>query len=100
MPATLRFREYRSERELCDIDAAVRKPGELVLGTGHPQGGNAISRVRGQGRGVVRPDFRVYGFDNLYVCDASVFPGPTTVNPQITVMTMAHYAASRIAAES
>jgi choline dehydrogenase-like flavoprotein len=47
-------------------------------------------------RGVVGPDFRVHGFDNLYVCDASVFPSSLTVNPQLTVMALAHYAAARI----
>jgi choline dehydrogenase-like flavoprotein len=91
---------FEKEQDLPRLAKLVKTDRDIIIGTGHPQGGNAISRVRGQGRGVVRPDFRVYGFDNLYVCDASVFPGPTTVNPQITVMTMAHYAASRIAAES
>ena len=42
------------------------------------------------------PDFRVHGYDDLYVCDASVFPTSLTVNPQLTVMALAHYAAQRI----
>ena len=72
---------------------------DILLGTGHPQGGNRISKTRGKdgmSGGVVDPSFKVYGTDNLYVCDASVFPGATTVNPQLTVMTMAHYAAGLI----
>jgi choline dehydrogenase-like flavoprotein len=46
----------------------------------------------------VDPDFRVHGYSNLYVCDASVFPSSVTVNPQLTVMALADYAAPRIAA--
>ncbi|MBI2535953.1 MAG: GMC family oxidoreductase, partial [Gemmatimonadetes bacterium] len=69
-------------------------PAYITLGTGHPQGGNALSAD--PERGVVGPDFRVHGFGNLCVCDASVFPSSVTVNPQLTVMSLAHYAARRI----
>lgn len=69
-------------------------PSYIALGTGHPQGGNALSTD--PKRGVVGPDFRVHGYDNLYVCDASVFPSSLTVNPQLTIMSLAHYAASVI----
>jgi choline dehydrogenase-like flavoprotein len=82
-----------------DLRKLVKDERDILLGTGHPQGGNRISKMRGKdGRsgGVVDPSFKVYGTDNLYVCDASVFPGATTVNPQLTVMTMAHYAAGLI----
>jgi choline dehydrogenase-like flavoprotein len=41
--------------------------------------------------------FRVNGFENLFVCDASVFPSPITVNPQLTVMALARYAADDVA---
>jgi choline dehydrogenase-like flavoprotein len=44
----------------------------------------------------VDESFRVHGYDNLYVCDASVFPGSVQVNPQMTVMSLARYAATRI----
>ena len=76
------------------IDEIVADPSYITLGTGHPQGGNALSKD--PRRGVVGPDFRVHGYGNLYVCDASVFPSSLTVNPQLTVMSLAHYAASRI----
>lgn len=87
--------EFRSVEELDRLDAICQDPDYISLGTGHPQGGNAISRDRK--RGVVDDEFRVHGFDNLHVCDASVFPTSLTVNPQLTVMALAHYAAPRVA---
>jgi choline dehydrogenase-like flavoprotein len=42
---------------------------------------------------VVDPEFRVWGFDNLFVCDASVFPTSLGVNPQVPIMALADYAA-------
>ncbi|GAB4438869.1 MAG: hypothetical protein Kow00120_06630 [Anaerolineae bacterium] len=90
---------YTSEGDLDHLRDLVKDDRDILLGTGHPQGGNAISKVRGVDGargGVVAPDFRVHGFSNLYVCDASVFPSATTVNPQLSVMTMAHYAAGLI----
>ena len=47
-------------------------------------------------KGVVDPSFRVYGAMNVHVCDASVFPSSITVNPQLTVMALAAYAADEI----
>ncbi|HLF24900.1 MAG TPA: GMC family oxidoreductase [Anaerolineae bacterium] len=90
---------YRSEGELEKLRSLVSDERDILLGTGHPQGGNALSATRGRNGktgGVVGPNFKVYGYDNLYVCDASIFPSATTVNPQLTVMTLAHYAASFI----
>ena len=68
----------------------LRKPGDLTLNSSHPQGGNPMSDNRRIG--VIGSDFRVHGFRNLYVCDASVFPTSIRVNPQLTIMAMADYA--------
>jgi choline dehydrogenase-like flavoprotein len=73
----------------------VLNADNITLGTGHPQGGNPIGLT--PKTSVVDPDFKVHGYENLHVCDASVFPSSLTVNPQLTVMGMAHYAAKRIA---
>src|SRR5947209_2758849 len=94
MPATFMYHELRTAQELqaLEIGALVRDATDISVNTGHPQGGNPISRD--PARGVVDPTLRVHGFDNLHVCDASVFPTAITVNPQLTVMALAHYAAS------
>ncbi len=94
MANTWGYDVFTSPKELDRLDRIVLDPSYIALGTGHPQGGNALSTD--PRRGVVGPDFRVHGYDNLYVCDASVFPSSLTVNPQLTVMSLAHYAAAGI----
>ena len=89
MPATFAWREYFRAGDLDDLERAVRDPGDLLMTSAHPQGGNALGDV-------VDEDFRVRGFKNLYLCDASVFPTSVHVNPQLTVMGLAEYAAKRI----
>jgi choline dehydrogenase-like flavoprotein len=81
---------------LRDAGRYVRDASDLSVGTGHPQGGNVMSGD--PKRGVVGPGCRVHGFENLFVCDASVFPAATTVNPQLTLMAVANMAAPGIAA--
>lgn len=90
---------FESEDDLQNLHTLVKTERDILIGTGHPQGGNRISKNRGRNGiegGVIDPDFKVYGMKNLYVCDASVHPTATTVNPQLTVMTLAHYASQRI----
>jgi choline dehydrogenase-like flavoprotein len=95
MPATFRYRELNGR----DLESLRRGPGGIVgdasdisVNTGHPQGGNPMSRRRALG--VVDERFCVHDYDNLHVCDSSVFPSAITVNPQLTVMALAHLAGS------
>jgi choline dehydrogenase-like flavoprotein len=71
---------------------------DFVMNTAHPQGGNLMAGDGSPHRGarVVDGSFRVLGFDNLYVADASVFPTSVTVNPQWTIMAMSSLASARI----
>ena len=91
---TWKYKEYETVEELDEIIDIVMNTDDLAIGTGHPQGGNAISSY--PWKGVIGPDFRVHGYDNLYVCDASIFPEALGVNPQLSVMAFAHYASSFI----
>jgi choline dehydrogenase-like flavoprotein len=95
MPSTFRFHAFSDEGQIDQLDEYVKHRHYLSIGSGHPQGGNALSGD--PGKGVVDPTFRVHGFENLFVCDASVFPTATTVNPQLTVMALAEYAAPGMA---
>jgi hypothetical protein len=65
-----------------------------MLGSAHPQGGNRMGND--PKTCVVDSNCLVYGFKNLFVCDASVFPTAVGVNPQLTVMSLATIMAGRI----
>jgi choline dehydrogenase-like flavoprotein len=95
MPATYDWIALPKGRDdLLDRLDTIRDGTDILLSTSHPQGGNAIGRA--EKGGVVDDCFRVYGFGNLYVCDASVFPSGIHVQPQLTVMAMADYGATKI----
>ena len=46
-------------------------------------------RMADDGSGVVDDDLRVLGYDNLYVCDNSVFPSSPAANPTLTLAALA-----------
>ncbi|MBI3639348.1 MAG: GMC family oxidoreductase [Thaumarchaeota archaeon] len=84
-----------SEDDISKLEQAVRNnPHALMLGSAHPQGGNKIGS--GIKNGIVDSDCKVFDFKNLYVCDASVFPVPLGVNPQLTIMALATITANKI----
>jgi choline dehydrogenase-like flavoprotein len=95
-PSAYEHLELASEGDLDLLDERITRPDDLSLGSAHPQGGNAMSED--DGRGVVGMDFRVHGYDNLFVADASVFPTNIWANCQATVMAMSHHAAGFVAA--
>ncbi|MEA2170285.1 MAG: hypothetical protein QOF76_3585, partial [Solirubrobacteraceae bacterium] len=95
MAPTFTYTEARHPDEIDAFVASVRDD-DLLINTAHPQGGNAIST--NPDRGVVGNDLRVHGTDNVFVCDASVFPSSITLNPQLTVMALADYAVDPVAA--
>ena len=95
LPSTFRMMEIRSRGDLDRIHEEIGDHSDLSVNSAHPQGGNPMSE---EGlKGVVDPSLRVYGTTNVHVCDASVFPSSITVNPQLTVMALAEYAADGIA---
>ena len=71
---------------------------DLFLGTAHPQGGNLMAGKNSKFKAsrVVDEDFKVVGFDNIFVADASLFPKSITVNPQWTIMAMSSLAVKSV----
>ena len=60
---------------------------DLFLYASHPMG---TCRMGGDpDTSVVDPTGRVWGWDNLRVADASIFPTSLGVNPQVTTTAMA-----------
>lgn len=96
MPNSFSYYEFKDRSDLRRLKELIKDSSDITLGTGHPQGGNVMSA--NESRGVIDPEFKVYGYDNLFVCDASVFPSSVGVNPQVTVMTLADYAVPFVAA--
>merc|ERR1712190_598234 len=64
---------------------------DMVISSYHYFGSASFGAV------VEGSDFNVIGTSNLHVVDASIFPNPTRVNPQGTIMAMGHYIGTRLA---
>ena len=87
--------EIGTKADIAKLKDAIRNnPDGLMLGSAHPQGGNRMGE--NEKECVVDSNCKVFGFDNLYVCDASVFPTALGVNPQLTVMALATITANKI----
>jgi len=48
-------------------------------------------------RAPVDPNAKVRGVEGLYVCDATLCPSPTAVNPQATIMALSDLVSGRVA---
>lgn len=77
------------------VDATEHAPVNHWLGS--CKLGTDDGRVN-DGTAVVDPDTKVYGMDNLFVVDGSIFPGLTTANPSAMIVIAAEQAAVRILA--
>jgi choline dehydrogenase-like flavoprotein len=84
--------EYRIEflERMRSIGTA---PNRQIIFSAHQMGTAAMGTLREHS--VVDPSGRVWGYENLLVADASVFPQSSGANPMLTIMAMA----SRIAAQ-
>ena len=69
---------------------------DLTLMAFHPLG--TARAHRHPARGVVDQDLKLHGLEGLYVSDASVIPTALGVNPQITIMALAHRLGRRLLA--
>jgi choline dehydrogenase-like flavoprotein len=89
LPEILRQRE-----EAGLVERGPTDPRCYALATSHLFGTCRIGSD--PSRSVVSPEFRVRGYDALYVADASLFPTATGVNPQHAIMALARIAAQRL----
>ena len=77
----------RAIKRVEDIEDAVRDDipaRDLYLYASHPM--STVPMGSDPSRAAIDPDGRVYGWDNLFVADASVFPTSLGVNPQVSTM--------------
>lgn len=69
-----------------------------IPSTAHLLGGAAIGRDSESG--VIDKYHRVYGYQNMLVCDGSAVPANPGVNPSLTITAMTEWAMSNIPAKT
>jgi choline dehydrogenase-like flavoprotein len=82
------------EEDLELIDKRGAGLGALLMASAHPQGGNRMGEDKSAS--VVNSYCESHEIENLFICDASVFPTAVGVNPQYTVMAIATLTADYI----
>ncbi len=70
---------------------------DLILYSDHTSGGNEFGADAS--RGVTDEKGRVFGTENVYVADSSLFPAAPGVNPSWTIMALARHVATGIVNE-
>ena len=88
---TIIEREDEIESKIPDDSAGQAK---LLVLSAHPQGGNVMGEDTSNS--VVNSYCKSHEIDNLYVCDASVFPTSVGINPQLTVLMLATIASENM----
>jgi len=71
-----------------DISADYKEWKSLLSDVNHHMGGLRISND--QTTGVVDPDLKVWGIENLYVASAAVFPTSSHSNPTLTLLALCY----------
>jgi len=87
-----RFRAWLEE-----LKRIGNKPPAGSFPSAHQMGSNRMSATAKDG--VVDVKGRVWGTENLYVSDASVFPSASGVNPMVTNMAISDWISNNIAKE-
>jgi len=78
------------------LDLSGLKPSDVHWTAFHPLGTCRIGDAAADG--VVDARGRVHGQDRIHVCDGSVLPASTQVNPQLAIMAVARHVASELTA--
>ncbi len=92
------LRPPRIEREADLKKVEMMKFGydDLLLYSDHTSGGNPLGA--NERIGVTDPSGRVFGTENLYVSDSSLFPSAAGINPSWTIMALSRRVALGLAA--
>lgn len=78
------FETIRSLKELEKLKETTIKPWQIKISAHHPLG--TCRMGSSPQNSVVSPEGKVWGRENLYVCDGSTIPGPLGINPQVTII--------------
>ena len=96
IPVANRFAEWLAERTGGIAQSSLMEAVANIPTTAHILGGAVIGADRS--RGVVDARQRVFGYENLLVCDGSAIPANVGVNPSLTITALAEHAMSHVPA--
>src|SRR5262245_17989129 len=91
----LRPPKIERESDLKQIEKMKFGYDDLLLYSDHTSGGNPYGKDAG--RGVVDARGKLFGSENLYVADSSLFPTASGINPSWTIMALSHRVSSQLA---
>jgi cholesterol oxidase len=89
------FAEWLAERTGGIAQSSIMEAAANIPSTAHILGGAVIGAD--PGAGVVDARQRVFGYENLLVCDGAAIPANVGVNPSLTITALAELAMSHVA---
>jgi cholesterol oxidase len=97
LPAAARVAEWFASRTGGVAQSGITESALNIPTTAHILGGAVIGPDADHG--VVDAANRVYGYENLLVCDGSTVPANPGVNPSLTITALAEHAMARVPAK-
>ena len=94
-PGVRQLPVLRSLTDVEELESTSARAGDIDMMAFHPMGTARMGR--NPNHSAVAPSGEVHGLSGLYVADASLFPGSTRLNPQLTIMALATRIARGIA---
>jgi cholesterol oxidase len=94
LPAAARLSDWFAKRTGGAAQSALTESVLNIPTTAHILGGAVIGD--GPETGVVDASNRVYGYENLIVCDGAAIPANPGVNPSLTITALAEHAMAQI----
>jgi cholesterol oxidase len=95
LPAANAFAAWLAKRTGGLAQSSLMEAVGNIPTTAHLLGGAVIGAS--PETGVVDAKLRVFGYDNLLVCDGAAIPANVGVNPSLTITALAEYAMSEVA---
>jgi cholesterol oxidase len=96
IPVANQFAAWLAERTGGVAQSGLTEAVANIPTTAHILGGAVIGADRS--RGVIDARQRVFGYENLLVCDGSAIPANVGVNPSLTITALAEHAMSHVPA--
>jgi cholesterol oxidase len=95
IPVANDFAEWLARRTGGIAQSSIMEAAANIPSTAHILGGAVIGEDRS--KGVVDARQRVFGYENLLVCDGAAIPANVGVNPSLTITALAEHAMSHVA---